>query len=705
MFTKILIANRGEIACRVAATARRMGIKTVAVYSDADALAKHVQVCDEAYRLGPAAAKESYLLGDKVLEIAKACGAQAIHPGYGFLSENEGFAKAVAAAGLVFIGPPAAAIAAMGSKSAAKALMEKARVPLVPGYHGDNQAPEFLQAESDRIGYPLMIKASAGGGGKGMRIVRSSAEFSAALSSCKREAINAFGDDQVLVERYVEQPRHVEIQVFADSLGGCVYLFERDCSVQRRHQKVIEEAPAPGMTAERRRAMGEAAVAAAVAVAYQGAGTVEFIADQAGNFFFMEMNTRLQVEHPVTEMITGFDLVEWQLKVAAGLALPATQAELRIDGHSIEARVYAENPAKGFLPSVGRLKFMRTPQAVNFTGQQRPHPAAIRVDSGVRSGDFITPFYDPMIAKLIVWGADREQAVLRMRSALDDFQVVGPSTNIEFLKRLMENTAFQSGRLDTGLIERDKAQLIPAAKAPGLPDLAMASGLVMMLEAKAQAIKQRHSRFPADPWAAQDGWRNTGRQQRVIRFEAANNEMTEIHAVRVTYAAKGYLIQHEAASTTKLASGSAQAHPMQLSADASPICLAELSWDSDKHELSGLLGSERFQVHAFYDEASHQISVFGERGLLSVRHRPLTADVEGEAAAEGKLTAPMPGKVIALLVDKGAVVRQGQALLVMEAMKMEHTLTAPRDGTVASFAYGVGDQVAEGALLLEFQAS
>jgi 3-methylcrotonyl-CoA carboxylase alpha subunit len=705
MFTKILIANRGEIACRVATTARRMGIKTVAVYSDADALAKHVQVCDEAYRLGPSAAKESYLLGEKVLEIAKSCGAQAIHPGYGFLSENEDFAKAVVAAGLVFIGPPASAIAAMGSKSAAKALMEKANVPLVPGYHGDNQVPDFLQAESDRIGYPLMIKASAGGGGKGMRIVRSSAEFSAALVSCKREAINAFGDDKVLVERYVEQPRHVEIQVFADSLGGCVSLFERDCSVQRRHQKVIEEAPAPGMTAERRKAMGEAAVAAAVAVGYQGAGTVEFIADQAGKFFFMEMNTRLQVEHPVTEMITGFDLVEWQLKVAAGLALPATQAELRIDGHSIEARVYAENPDKGFLPSVGKLKYMRTPEAVSFTGQQRPNPASVRVDSGVRSGDSITPFYDPMIAKLIVWGADREQAVQRMRSALDDFQVVGPSTNIEFLKRLMENPAFKSGRLDTGLIERDKAQLIPAAQAPSLTSLAMASGLVITIEGKAQALRQRHSRFPADPWAAQDGWRNTGRQQRVIRFEAVVNEATEIHAVQVTYAAKGYLIRPVAAPSAKAAGVSTPVHPAHSMADTSPVCLAELSWDADKHELSGLLGSERFQVHAYYDEASHQISIFSEQGLLSVKHRPLTADVEGEAAAEGKLTAPMPGKVIALLVDKGSVVKQGQALLVMEAMKMEHTLTAPRDGTVASFAYGVGDQVAEGALLLEFQAS
>jgi 3-methylcrotonyl-CoA carboxylase alpha subunit len=444
MFSKILIANRGEIACRVAETARRMGIKTVAVYSDADALSKHVALCDEAYRLGPAAAKESYLLGDKVLEIALACGAQAIHPGYGFLSENETFAKAVATAGLVFIGPPASAIAAMGSKSAAKALMEKAGVPLVPGYHGEQQGIEFLQTQADTVGYPLMIKASAGGGGKGMRIVLASAEFAAALSSCKREAINAFGDDKVLLERYVEQPRHIEIQVFADALGACVYLFERDCSVQRRHQKVVEEAPAPGMTAERRRAMGEAAVAAAVAVGYQGAGTVEFIADQSGQFFFMEMNTRLQVEHPVTEMITGFDLVEWQLQVAAGLPLPASQSDLLIDGHAIEARIYAENPERGFLPSVGKLRFMRVPAtAVSFSGQQRPGPTAIRVDSGVREGDTITPFYDPMIAKLIVWGKDREQAVARMRLALDDFQVVGPSTNIEFLKRLMENPAFK----------------------------------------------------------------------------------------------------------------------------------------------------------------------------------------------------------------------------------------------------------------------
>ena len=686
MFTKILIANRGEIACRVAETARRLGIRTVAVYSDADANAKHAQVCDEAWRLGPAAAKESYLLAAKVLEIAKASGAQAIHPGYGFLSENEDFAKAVADAGLVFIGPPASAIAAMGSKSAAKALMEKAGVPLVPGYHGDEQAPDFLQAQADKVGYPLMIKASAGGGGKGMRIVRASGEFAAALASCKREAINAFGDDKVLIERYVEQPRHIEIQVFADAHGHCVSLFERDCSVQRRHQKVIEEAPAPGMTAERRKAMGDAAVAAALAVGYQGAGTVEFIADQAGNFYFMEMNTRLQVEHPVTEMITGHDLVEWQLKVASGLPLPATQAELTIDGHSIEARVYAENPDKGFLPSVGKLRFMRTPAGVHFTGQQRPVPAAVRVDSGVREGDTITPFYDPMIAKLIVWGANREQAVARMRLALDEFLVIGPNTNIEFLKRLMENPAFREGRLDTGLIERDKSQLIPGAPVPSLETLAQACALVLTMEQQAAARRQRHQRFPADPWAAMDGWRPTGRQQRLMRFETAGKEAA-LHAVQLGYAARGYTVSASPAD------------------GLAPFCLSDLKWDADRRELSGLIGSQRFATRAIHDEATQSIHLFGAQGQISLKYRGLTTDVEAEAGAGGSLVAPMPGKVIALLVEKGSQVRQGQPLLVMEAMKMEHTLNAPADGLVQSFVFAVGDQVAEGAQLVDFKAA
>src|SRR5437868_3710324 len=405
MFNKILIANRGEIACRVAATCRRLGIRTVAVYSDADANARHVALCDEAVHIGGAAARDSYLRGDHIIEMAKATGAQAIHPGYGFLSENDGFAEACAEAGLVFIGPPASSIRAMGSKSAAKRLMEQAAVPLVPGYHGEDQDPALLRREADRIGYPVLLKASAGGGGKGMRVVEAGEALEASLASVKREALASFGDDKVLVEKYLTRPRHIEIQVFADTHGNCVYLFERDCSVQRRHQKVLEEAPAPGMTQEHRRAMGEAAVAAAKAVGYVGAGTVEFIANQDGSFYFMEMNTRLQVEHPVTEMITGTDLVEWQLRVAYGETLPKKQEELTIHGHALEARIYAENPEKGFLPSIGTLRHLHTPQAVTFelgAGAAAGNPAAIRIDSGVRQGDAISPYYDPMIAKLIV---------------------------------------------------------------------------------------------------------------------------------------------------------------------------------------------------------------------------------------------------------------------------------------------------------------
>ncbi len=457
MFAKILIANRGEIACRVIRTARRLAIKTVAVYSEADARAQHVLAADEAHLIGPAAAKESYLRGDRILEVARASGAQAIHPGYGFLSENEDFAEACERAGVVFIGPPAAAIRAMGSKSAAKRIMEQAGVPLVPGYHGDGQDPALLQRESDRIGYPVLIKASAGGGGKGMRIVESAADFAAALASCKREAASAFGDDRVLVEKYLRRPRHIEIQVFGDRHGNCVHLFERDCSVQRRHQKVLEEAPAPGMTPERRAAMGGAAVAAAKAIGYVGAGTVEFIADQGGTFHFMEMNTRLQVEHPVTEMITGEDLVEWQLRVAWGEPLPKRQDELAIGGHALEARIYAEDPAKGFLPATGRIVHLGTPPASRH----------VRIDTGVAAGDEISPHYDPMIAKLVVWDHDRAAALARMRAALEAFQVVGVTTNVAFLGRLVASKAFAAADLDTGLIERSRDELFPP-RAAGL---------------------------------------------------------------------------------------------------------------------------------------------------------------------------------------------------------------------------------------------
>ncbi|MET0186658.1 MAG: biotin carboxylase N-terminal domain-containing protein, partial [Achromobacter sp.] len=457
MFSTILIANRGEIACRVAATARRMGLRTVAVYSDADADSRHVAACDTAIHIGGSEPRQSYLRGDVVLAAARAAGADAIHPGYGFLSENEGFAQSVADAGLIFVGPPPSAIAAMGSKSAAKSLMEKAGVPLVPGYHGDDQDPALLHREADRIGYPVLIKASAGGGGKGMRVVESSAAFADALTSCKREAQASFGDDRVLIERYLQKPRHIEIQVFADTHGNCVHLFERDCSVQRRHQKVIEEAPAPGMTPERRKAMGDAAVAAARAVNYVGAGTVEFIVEPDGRFYFMEMNTRLQVEHPVTEFITGTDLVEWQLRVAAGEPLPATQDMLQIHGHAIEARLYAENPDNGFLPSIGTLAHLALPPHTAFALGE------LRVDGGVRQGDTISPFYDPMIAKIIVSGADRDQARQRMIQALAATQVVGVQTNAAFLLRLMRDEAFAAADLDTGLIERRRATLLPEA--------------------------------------------------------------------------------------------------------------------------------------------------------------------------------------------------------------------------------------------------
>ena len=671
MFTKILIANRGEIACRVAATARRLGIATVAVYSDADAQAKHVAACDESVHLGPAPAKESYLCADKIIAAALATGAQAIHPGYGFLSENAGFAQACADAGLVFIGPPASAIDAMGSKSAAKALMEKAAVPLVPGYHGERQESDFLRAEADRIGYPVLLKASAGGGGKGMRVVERSEDFEAALASCKREAISSFGDDRVLVEKYLTRPRHIEIQVFADSHGNCVYLFERDCSVQRRHQKVLEEAPAPGMSCGRRAAMGEAAVAAARAVGYVGAGTVEFIANQDGSFYFMEMNTRLQVEHPVTEMITGLDLVEWQLRVASGEPLPLKQEQLRIQGHAIEARIYAENPEKGFLPSIGTLTRMRSAPAVEFTlaAPGATQPAAVRIDAGVREGDAISPFYDPMIAKLIVWGADRDAALRNMARALAQYQVVGLATNIGFLQRLIAGEAFSTADLDTGLIERHRNSLFPSPVAPTADTLALATAALLQQE-------QRHQ-DSRDPWAQTSGWRLNTRLQRSLNFEddSGNSE------VRIDYAGDGRQWQLQIGGNTHtLALHAASTDSVRISLDGRTL-QADVAWEGEG-------------LHLFDGRSQHSL-----RLLDPMAHA-------GHAEAEGgRLTAPMPGKIVALLVDQGASVTQGTPLLIMEAMKMEHTIAAPSAGTVEALRYAVGDQVAEGAQLLDFKAA
>ena len=679
MFTKILIANRGEIACRVAATARRMGIRTVAVYSEADADARHVAVCDEAVLIGPAAAKESYLCGDKIIAVALATGAQAIHPGYGFLSENADFADACAEVGLVFIGPPASSMRAMGSKSAAKTLMEKANVPLVPGYHGDQQDPDFLQQQGDRIGYPVLLKASAGGGGKGMRVIEKSEDFKAALASCKREAISSFGDDKVLAEKYLTRPRHIEIQVFADTHGNCVYLHERDCSVQRRHQKVLEEAPAPGMSAERRAAMGEAAVAAAKAVGYVGAGTVEFIANQDGSFYFMEMNTRLQVEHPATEMITGTDLVEWQLRVANGQPLPKLQADLAIHGHAIEARIYAENPEKGFLPSIGVLRHMDTPAAVNFElgGVPGGAPAPVRIDSGVREGDAISPYYDPMIAKLIVWGADRSQALARMSQALAEFQIVGLATNIAFLKRLVEGAAFAGADLDTGLIERNADTLFPAPKSAPVGALALAA--VALTDAE-QRASQTQSGNPSDPWANARGWRLNGACQRQLAFADDYTAGRDIKAYQVglTYHAHGWGLSVNG-----------------IDADLSVTA-------RDGAELSIKLGAT--SIHGTVRRDGDTFHVFtGGRHFVLAYNDPMAHAGELEAAG-GRLTAPMPGKVVAVIAAKGQQVKKGEPLVIMEAMKMEHTIGAPSDGLVEEILYQVGDQVADGAPLLAFKA-
>ncbi|MCX7902214.1 MAG: acetyl-CoA carboxylase biotin carboxylase subunit, partial [Burkholderiaceae bacterium] len=622
MFTKILIANRGEIACRVAATARRLGVRTVAIYSDADARARHLAFCDEAVRLGPAPARDSYLRGDLIIAAAKATGAQAIHPGYGFLSENADFAQACAAAGLVFIGPPPAAIRAMGSKSEAKALMQRTGVPLVPGYHGARQDPEFLRQQADAIGYPLLIKASAGGGGKGMRVVTSAQEFDAALAACQREAAAAFGDARVLLEKYLMKPRHIEIQVFADTHGQCVYLFERDCSVQRRHQKIIEEAPAPGISAERRRQMGEAAVAAARAVGYVGAGTVEFIVDPGGDFYFMEMNTRLQVEHPVTEMVTGLDLVEWQLRVACGEPLPLTQAQLRWHGHAIEARLYAENPDRGFLPATGVLKHFALPAAVQFhtgaAGTNEP-PAPVRIDSGVAAGDAISPHYDPMIAKLIVWGETRDQALARLRQALADVHIVGVANNVDFLTRLLSHPSFARGLLDTGLIERERETLFAVEEKPPTEVVAAACARILADEAAAAAGSP-------DPWAQPHGWRLNTTYRRAFAFRTEH----AVLKVEVEYLRDG-------------------PWPYRLHDGEVTLPLALCAHGSTR--LSLQLADRAVSADVFRDGDDLHVFMRG-------RHRVLTqVDEIGQASEEAvdeRLAAPMPGKIVAVHVQRGA---------------------------------------------------
>ncbi len=666
MFKKILIANRGEIACRVAATARRMGVRTVAVYSDADAQARHVLACDEAVHLGGNAPRDSYLQWQRIIEAARATGAQAIHPGYGFLSENEAFAQACADNGLAFIGPPASAIAAMGSKSAAKALMEKAGVPLVPGYHGSNNDPAFLAEQAGRIGYPVLIKASAGGGGKGMRRVDKAEDFVSALQSCQREAQASFGDSHVLVERYVTRPRHIEIQVFGDSQGHVIHLNERDCSVQRRHQKVLEESPAPGLTPARRAQMGAAAVAAAKAVGYVGAGTVEFVAEELDDgdiqAYFMEMNTRLQVEHPVTEAVTGLDLVEWQLRIAAGQPLPLTQDQVPQRGHAIEARICAENPDAHFLPATGTLQVARWPAHVRFERSE----ALPRVDSGVREGDAISPHYDSMIAKLIVWGEDRLQALSRLSDALQATHIVGLHTNVAFLRRVVASHAFATADLDTALIEREHAALFEAP--PLAPEWAAAGVAAHCLAADA-ALQG------ADPWSRRDGWRLHGAAQRRLDLQC-NGQPLQALLLRL----------HDGATLLQLGQG----------ADARRQVLTTRALAADTFDVQ--LGGQRHTLAVYAKDDRYAVFAPAGTALLS-RVDPL-AQAADAAGAGGRLTAPMPGKVVSFLAQPGDTVKRGQPLAVMEAMKMEHTISAPHDGVVQELLYGVGDQVAEGGELL-----
>jgi 3-methylcrotonyl-CoA carboxylase alpha subunit len=672
MFKKILIANRGEIACRVAATARRLGVRTVAVYSEADARAKHVAFCDEAVAIGGPAPKDSYLRWERILQAARDTGAQAVHPGYGFLSENEAFAQACADAGIAFIGPKPSSILAMGLKAESKRLMEQAGVPLVPGYHGADQDPALLRREADRIGYPVLIKASAGGGGKGMRIVESGADFEAALASCQREARNSFGDDAVLIEKYVQRPRHIEIQVFGDSHGQVVHLFERDCSVQRRHQKVLEESPAPGLSAELRERMGAAAVAAAKAVDYVGAGTVEFIVEQTDydqpesmKFYFMEMNTRLQVEHPVTEAVTGLDLVEWQLRVASGEPLPLRQDQIVQRGHAIEARICAENPDNQFLPSTGTLQVYRKPQALAF------ERGVVRFDDGVREGDAISPFYDSMIAKLIVHGDDRQQALARLDMALSQTRIVGLATNVQFLRRVLDTDSFARARLDTALITREHQRLF---EHPGVSSsLALAAATAQAWLAEQAGAAGAEAAW-ADPWARRDGFQPHAPSQRRWAWQVGGQRVD-----------------------TVLNTGLAPS----LAVDDAPA-LPFVAQEQDGR-LDITWGEQRYtaQVHVW----GEQVHVFLLQGALVVERVEELAHAGEQASAGGQLTAPMPGKVLSFAVKAGDAVKAGQPVAVMEAMKMEHTLHAPADGRVTELLYAPGDQVTDGAELLRIEVT
>ena len=672
MFSKILIANRGEIACRIIKTAKQMGVLTVAVYSDADKDSLHVHMADEAVYIGPSPSRESYLLGDKVIAAAKQTGAQAIHPGYGFLSENADFCRNCAAENITFIGPPVGAIEAMGSKSAAKNIMEKAEVPLVPGYHGDDQSRDIIKKAADDMGYPVLLKATAGGGGKGMRQVWSEAEFDEGLEAAKRESMSSFGDDTMLVEKYLTQPRHVEIQVFCDNHNNAVYLFERDCSVQRRHQKVIEEAPAFSMSEELRAQMGESAIKSAQAIGYQGAGTVEFLLDIDGSFYFMEMNTRLQVEHPVTEMISGQDLVEWQLRVAAGEVLPKTQEQLVLNGHAFEARIYAEDADNDFLPATGKLTLLKTPiESEN-----------VRIDTGVRQGDEVSVYYDPMIAKLIVWDENREKALQRLAKALSEYRINGVTTNIDFLYNLATSKPFVEADIDTGFIEKNNDLIFHNNEKKLNNELPIAAlFLVLSKENKAKQQAQK-SNDPNSPWYLADAW----------RLNEAN-----LHTLVLAHNDVEYTVTVEQKRKGNDAYYSINVNGEQFD------CQGEiLSTPLNDDTIIATINGHRSQTT--FNHFENTISLYRTNGVFNFTHiLPDCGQHEGEDD-HGGLTAPMNGTMVGVLVEAGQQVSKDQPLVIMEAMKMEHTIKAPSNGTIDEVYFKEGDMVDGGAELLAFTA-
>ncbi|MDH5433730.1 MAG: acetyl/propionyl/methylcrotonyl-CoA carboxylase subunit alpha [Gammaproteobacteria bacterium] len=660
MIKRLLIANRGEIACRVIKTAQKMGIHTIAVYSIADRGAQHVKLADEAWLIGDAPAKESYLNIDKIIDVAVQSSANAIHPGYGFLSENADFAKACYDNNIIFVGPPVRAIELMGSKSQAKNIMQEADVPLVAGYHGEDQSEDRLKAEADKIGYPVLIKATAGGGGKGMRIVETAKDFLSSLQSCQREAKSSFGDDKVLVEKYLTKPRHIEIQVFADSHDNQVFLFERDCSVQRRHQKIIEEAPAPKLDEQTRKSMGQVAINAAKAIGYQGAGTVEFLYDEDGSFYFMEMNTRLQVEHPVTEMITGQDLVEWQIIVANGLPLPLKQEQITLNGHAFEVRIYAEDPNNSFLPATGQIEYYQTPETSEH----------VRVDSGIVSGDKISVYYDPMIAKLIVWDNDRQKALGRLKQALTKFNIAGIPTNIAFLYQLADHQAFINEEVETHFLDKYLDDLIDDDDSPDT-DILAAATLYIMQERKHNTNSDSQDIY--SPWNDSTGWRLNEDNYHLLELHETQN----IHKVVAHYRDDGYLLEIDGKEI--YVQGVVNSHQIILSLDGHQTTLAFHASDN--------------KIVIFKDAISREFTIINQEGNAI------------DDAEQANLTAPMPGSVVSVMVKAGDQVSQGQTLIVIEAMKMEHAIKAHKDLTIEEVLYQVSDLVDEGAELIKVSES